>query len=213
MSSDRALESLLAAWQQQTATGFRMVPAQLARRIRADARQSRRGFALGVLFLVSVFVLFGALLARQPDPIRRTAHLVELASMVFIAGQLAVQRRRVLDARFDVDRTTVPSVTSARAYLEARRQFHSGAWLWSRIAVLFPGPPIDIYAQVRSGIISSDAGLRSLLLWIALLAAVMFIVQRGVARRYERALRELEELERQSPVERFMAAHEQWRRD
>jgi hypothetical protein len=42
---------------------------------------------------------------------------------------------------------------------------------------------------------------------------VVFIVQRGVARRYERGLRELDDIERDSPVERFMAAHEQWKRD
>ena len=43
---------------------------------------------------------------------------------------------------------------------------------WARIALLFPGPPIDIYGQVLTGVIGVAAGWRSLLIWVALLAAV-----------------------------------------
>jgi hypothetical protein len=34
---------------------------------------------------------------------------------------------------------------------------------------------------------------------------------RGAARAYDRVLRELDDIERQSPLERFMAAHEPWK--
>jgi hypothetical protein len=213
MSSERASDSLVAAWQQQAASGFRMVPSDVAKKIRGDARWSRRGFGIGLGFLALAFILFGTLWASQPDPVRRLAHIVQLAGIVFFVGQLVVHRQRVRAARFDVDRMTVPSLTSARTYLETRRRFHRGTWLWARIAVLFPGPAIDIYAQVRAGVIGAEAGWRALFIWVALLATAVFIVQRGVARRYERRLRELDDIERDSPVERFLAAHEQWKRE
>jgi hypothetical protein len=200
MSSDRAPDSLVSAWQQQPASGFHMVPSDLAGRIRADARQSRRGFWIGLAFLALTFILFGFLLITQPDPIRKLAHIVQVAGIVFFVWQRAAHRRRVRAVRFDADRTTMPSLTSARAYLETRRAFHCGTSMLARFAVLFPGPPIDMYAQVRAGIISTDAGLRALVIWVGLLAAA-FIVQRGVARRYERWVRELDDIERESPVE------------
>jgi len=99
------------------------------------------------------------------------------------------------------------------SYLETRHAFHSGTWLRSRIIVLFPGPPIDAYGQGRAGVIPMDAALRSMLIWVALLAAVVFFVQCPIARRYERLLRELDDSERDSPLERFIAAHEKWKRD
>jgi hypothetical protein len=45
----------------------------------------------------------------------------------------------------------------------------------------------------------------------ALAAFAVFIGQRGAARAYDRLLRELDDIERQSPVDRFMASHEQWK--
>lgn len=211
MSTDRAPERLVSAWQEQPTTGFRMVPSDFAKKIRTDARWSRRGFGIGLVFFVLVFVLFANLWASQPDPIRRLAHVVQLAALVFLVGQFVVHRQRVRAVRFDVDRTTIPSLASARAYLETRRAFHSGKWLWARIAVLFPGPPIDIYGQVLAGVIGVEAGWRSLLIWVAILAAAVFSVQRRVARNYGRLLRDLDHIERDSPLERFMATHEQWK--
>ena len=38
-----------------------------------------------------------------------------------------------------------------------------------------------------------------------------FRVLRGGRRAYERLLRDLDDIERQSPLQRFMAAHEQWK--
>ena len=213
MSSDHSLDSLLAAWQRQPASGFRMVPSDVAGKIRADARQSRRGFILYLGFLALVFILFGYFLITQPDPIRKLAHIVQLAGIVLFVGQLFAHMRRVRAVRFDTDRTTRPSLTSARSYLETRRAFHGGIWMWARIVALFPGPPIDMYAQVHAGIISTDAGLRALLIWVAGLLAAAFVVQGPAARSYERRLRELDDIERESPLERFMAAHEEWKQD
>jgi hypothetical protein len=212
MSSDRALDDLVSAWQQQPTSGFRLVPSDVARKIRSDVRHSRWGFWIFLVFFAVAFVLFGALWASQPDPIRRLAHVVELVCIVFFVGQIVVHRQRVRAARFDVDRTTVPSLASARAYLETRRAFHSGKWLWARIALLFPGPPIDIYGQVLTGVMGVAAGWRSLLIWVALLAAVAFIVQRRVAHGYDRQLHELDDIERDSRFQRFTATHyEQWK--
>ena len=77
---------------------------------------------------------------------------------------------------------------------------------------LFPVVPILDY---RILLIEPDGIQRFLwgvmLPWVALGAFAAFIVQRGAARAYDRLLRELDEIERHSPMERFMAAHEQWK--
>jgi hypothetical protein len=211
MSSDRAPDSVVFVWQGQPTNGFRLVPSDFARRIHADARWARRWFIVGLGFFASMFVMLATLVLSQSDPIRRLAHVVELVAVAFFVGQFVVHRRRVRAARFDVDRTTVPSLASARVYLATRRAFHSGQWLWARIVVLFPGPPIDLYGQVRTGVIGVEAALWAMLAWVALLAAAAFIVQRRAARGYERQLRELDDIERLSPAERYLAAHEQWR--
>ena len=60
--------------------------------------------------------------------------------------------------------------------------------------------------------IGAEAGWRALFIWVALLAAVAFIVQRRVARGYDRLLHELDDIERDSPFQRFIATHyEQWK--
>ena len=212
MSVDRAPEGLVNAWQQQTAGGFRLVPSDVAGMIRADVRRARRWFTIGAVFFVVAFILFGTLLSSQTDPMRRFAHVVMFAGIVFFAAQFVILWQRVRAARFDVDRTTAPSLSSARRYLEIRRAFQSGSKVWIRLAVLFPGVPIDIYAQVRAGIISTDAGVRALLMWVGLLAVIV-TVERVTTRRYDRALRELDDIEHGSPVERFMSKHEQWSKD
>ena len=95
MSSDRAPDSLVSAWQQQPASGFRIVPSVVAGKIRKDARWSRRGFGIGLVFFAFAFVLFGALWTSQPDPIRRLAHVVQLVGIAVLVGQIVVHRQRV----------------------------------------------------------------------------------------------------------------------
>ena len=212
MPSDRAPDSLVSAWQEQPTSGFRMVPADFAREIRRDVGHSRWGFWIFLLFFAAVIVWGGVSLLAEVDPVRRVGHVVGILTAIFFAGQIFVLRRRVRAIRYDIVRTTSPSLAAARAYLIARRAFHSGRWLWSRVIAMFPVVPILSYGALRA---EPDAIQRLLwdvmVPWVALLAFAVFIVQRGAARAYDRLLRELDEIERHSPMERFMAAHEQWK--
>jgi hypothetical protein len=212
MSSDRAPDSLVSAWQDQPTSGFRMVPTDFAKRIRTDMRQSRRGFWIFLVFLAAMIVWGGVNLSAETDAVRRVGHVLWILTIVLFAGQMFVLRRRVRAVRFDILRTTAPSLASARAYLNTRRAFHRGRWLWSRIIVLFPVVPILTYGAIRT---EPDAVRRvlwdTMVEWVPVMAFVVFVVQRGVARAYDRLLRELDDIERQSPMERFLAAHERWR--
>ena len=138
--------------------------------------------------------------------------MLAILSVVFFIGQILVLRRRVRAVRFDILRTTSPSLAAARAYLVTRRAFHRGRWLWWRIIVIFPVVPILGYGTLRN---EPDAIPRFLwgvmVPWVALIVFAVSIVQRGAARAYERLLRELDDIERHSPIERFMASHEQWK--
>lgn len=212
MSSDRAPDSLVSAWQQQPTSGFRLVPSKFARTVRTDVRHARWGFWIFLVFFAVAAIWGGVNLFSETDPIRRVGHVLWILTCAFFTGQMFVLRRHVRAVRFDILRTTSPSLAAARAYLIARRAFHSGRWLWWRIAVMFPVVPVLDYEIL---LIEPDGIQRFLwgvmLPWVALLAFAAFIVQRGAARAYGRLLRELDDIERQSPVERFMAAHEQWK--
>lgn len=212
MSSDRAPESLVSTWQQQPTSGFRMVPSDFARKIRKDVRYAPWGFWIFLVFFAVIVIWGGVNLVAETDPVRRVGHVLWMLTGVFFAGQMFVLRRRVRAVRFDILRTTSPSLAAARAYLIARRAFHSGRWLWWRIIVLFPVVPILTYGTVRHGPVTVGGFFWGTMVpWVALLLLAVFVVQRGAARAYERLLRELDDIERHSPMERFMAAHEQWK--
>lgn len=208
MSSDGAPDSLVSAWQQQQSSGFRLVPADFARNVRADVRKSRRW--LGICLALCAFLVLwsGAMTIAEVDPIMRLGAVLTIAGLLFSAAQIGIHLRRVRAARFAVDRASVPSLAYARAYLTTRREIHSGPWLWWRVILLFPGPPIFFYGGAPDG---SNSWLVSLVVWTGLLVVAVFVTQRGAARSYDRLLRELDDIERQSPVDRFMAAHEQWK--
>lgn len=211
MSSDRAPASLVSAWLEQPTSGFRMVPVDFAKKIRRDVRYAPWGFWIFLVFFAMLIIRGGVKLFATTDPVLRTGYVLSIVALVLFVGQMFVLRRRVRAVRFDILRTTAPSLAAARAYLTTRRAFHSGRWLWSRVIVLFPVLPVAAYGQLRT-----DSGVMEDMLywmsaWIALLAFAVFVVQRGAARAYDRLLRELDDIERQSPLERFMASHEQWK--
>jgi hypothetical protein len=211
MPSDRVPDNLMAAWQQQSTSGFRMVPSDFARHMRADVRRSRRGFKAFLLLFAIVFIVVVVSFVSATDWIVRAGHFLQIVTVVFFVGQMIILRERVRAVRFDVGRTTEPSLTAARAYLTTRRAFHRGRWLWSRVLVLLPVVPVLSYGQLRAGSFTMHGYVTGVLLpWIGLLVFAVFVVQRAAARSYERLLRELDDIERQSPVERFMAAHEAW---
>ncbi len=209
MSSDRAPASLVSAWQQQQSSGFRMVPSEFARHVRADVRTTRRWIGRGVVISAFLILWSGGLLLSEDDPLLLLGALLTLLALAFSVAQIGAHSRRVRTARFDADRTSVPSLAYARAYLSTRREFHRGRWLWSRVMFLFPGPPLVVYGARNE----SSAWIVFLLVWVGLLLAAVFVVQRRAERRYDHLLRELDDIERQSPVERFLAAHEQWKGD
>jgi hypothetical protein len=211
MPSDRAPDTLVSAWQQQPTSGFRMVPADFAKKIRKDVRYAPWGFWIFLVFFAVLIIRGGVKLFAATDPVLRTGYVLWIVTLAFFVGQTFVLHRRVRAVRSDILRTTSPSLAAARAYLLARRAFHSGRWLWSRVIVLFPVLPVAAYGQLRTDPEVMGDMLYWMAVWIALLAFAVFVVQRGAARAYDRLLRELDDIERQSPLERFMASHEQWK--
>jgi hypothetical protein len=211
MSSDRAPASLVSAWLEQPTSGFRMVPVDFAKKIRRDVRYAPWGFWIFLVFFAMLIIRGGVKLFAATDPVLRTGYVLSIVALVLFVGQMFVLRRRVRAVRFDILRTTAPSLAAARAYLTTRRAFHSGRWLWSRVIVLFPVLPVAAYGQLRTDPGVMEDMLYWMSAWIALLAFAVFVVQRGAARAYDRLLRELDDIERQSPLERFMASHEQWK--
>src|SRR5687767_7179230 len=117
MPSDRAPDSLVAAWQEQPTTGFRMVPSDFARKIRKDMRYSPREFWIFLVVFAALIIRSGVKLFAATDPVLQTGYVLWIVALVFFVGQMFVLRRRVRAVRFDILRTTAPSLAAARSYL------------------------------------------------------------------------------------------------
>jgi uncharacterized membrane protein YhaH (DUF805 family) len=211
MSSDRAPESLVSLWQDQPTSGFKMVPADFAKRMRKEVRNWRRSMWGGVTLFAFAALTSGWGLYQETDAMERLGLLLTMLVFVFFTGQILVHIRRLRAARFSVDRTTAPSLASARTYLEMRRDFHRGVWLWSRVIVLYPVVPVHVYTNEHNNPDAMLIMLVCLLVWTALMALIVFGIQLRTAKGYDCQLRELDDIERLSPVERYVAAHEQWK--
>lgn len=210
MSSEQALERLITVWREQSTDGFKMVPADFAKRMRKEVRHWRRSTWGGVALFAAAAMFSGWQLFWEPDPLERLGLLLMALVFLFFTAQIVVHVRRLRAARFSVDRTTAPSLTSARAYLQIRRDFHEGKWLWSRVAVLYPVIPVRVYANVHNGSDTMATMVIAVVLWTAVIALIVFGIQLRTAKGYERQLRELDDIERVSPLERYLAAHEKW---
>jgi hypothetical protein len=114
----------------------------IVEKLRLDQRRVRRDFVVAGAIIVFLVIWFGFAFASEADPIRRIGLVVIIVGLLYEVLQLLVHQRRVRAVRHNIERTTANSLSAARAYLQARQEFLTGAWLWTRGAAMLPGVPI-----------------------------------------------------------------------
>lgn len=79
--------------------------------------------------------------ARQP--LERIGALLQVPAMIYLAFQVRSLARGL--GALDTAMQAAPSLAFYRASLERLRDYGSGIWLWSRIAVYFPSALLYAY--------------------------------------------------------------------
>jgi len=141
MTTDNGSEPLRALWQQQADTAFSMELAEIQRRFsRLQGRLRRRkvivyAICLGETAWFAYWLIFTSL-----PVVMRIGCLLIILGMNFLAGQVWLEnrdRQRALEDSGAAGRTDC--IDYYRTELVRRRQFHRGAWFWSRLLALLPG--------------------------------------------------------------------------
>jgi len=165
--------------------------------IQADNKKLHRWFRVMYLIIgVEIAAMIVALVALS-DPIQRIGAVLIIGAMIYLAYQLRLHTLRVRAARTNVERTTIPSTEFTLAYLHTRREFHSGIWFWSRLAVLLPGLPVMVYGFARAEPDTSSMAY-GIVGGFAVMIVVAIRVQHKVARRYQLQIDELNRFQRQA---------------
>jgi|GEM_PF-818363 len=112
-----------------------------------------------------------------------------IAATLCVAGQAILYRERRLSPNDGLS----ASVTAYRFELERQRNFHSGAWLWSRVVAIMPGPLLFCFGvwlanpTLRTAIVSA-----SIVTSFVLLSLIGVPNQLRLADTYQRRIDELD---------------------
>jgi hypothetical protein len=75
-----------------------------------------------------------------PQPVARVGSVLIALGMAYLLGQIWLDQRRRRASRTAAETSRhINSLDYFRGELVRQRDFHRGAWFWSRMAVLFPG--------------------------------------------------------------------------
>lgn len=141
MENNRDFPELARIWQSQPTEGFQMTPEELRMKIRQLNRKLwLRDWIASAACLV-VLVSFSVFLFIFRTPVERVGSSLTLIGVGYLALQLWLNRygRRASD-RGAASSGNTASAAFYRTELARQRNFHRGAWFWSRLAVFSPGP-------------------------------------------------------------------------
>jgi hypothetical protein len=195
MSGD---EEIRHDWRNQETEPFRMTPEEIRKRADAMEKSFRRRTPVG--FIVCGLVVAGAVwwLTIFPDPLQRIGAILTLVGIAYLAWRIWSMRA---GAGSDLARAAasggVESIASYRAALVRLRDFHRGAELWSRLALLIVGPAIFLvgFARAHPEILASIR-IQAIVLVVVVVAAI--ILNLWISRRYARRIDDLDRLRREA---------------
>jgi hypothetical protein len=198
MTNDHQPDEIRSLWQKQDSGSFRMSPEEIRRRVRALEKNLRRRTWAGLA--VCLLVVAGAVywLAIFDDPLQRLGSVLTIAGVAYLAWQL---RRTDRTAGSDLARAAasggMESTAYHRAALERLRDFHRGKALWSRLAILVPGPIIFFIGFANA---HPEVGTTIRIEAIVFAAFVVIAVPLNLklAGRYARQIAELDQLRKEA---------------
>jgi amino acid permease len=144
---------------------------------------------------VVCFVLvasFGSIIFIFPNPFQRLGSGLTVIGILYLAYQLHERRNRKLPSEIK----SLDCAAFYRTELERQRDFHRGAWFWSRLIVLVPG-----YILFLVGFAIAYPELKRLLSMIGACFIALCIVaiplNLRLSRKYQRQIDELDSLPKQ----------------
>lgn len=192
MSRDGALDPR-DVWQSQQQASFSLSPDEIELKLLAVNDMSRKRSFSVVVALAILIPGLGLWWIRFPNPLARLGTALTLIGSAYIAVQAYVIKRRQREADLGAA-SDEPSVEFYRTALERQRDFHRGAWLWSRLAIFLPGPVIFALGA-RS---SSSLSLVAVIAIFVLLGFLAIPMNLSRARSFQRRINELDRLQQES---------------
>jgi hypothetical protein len=157
-------------WQDQPLEGMTMSLKQVHERIEKLSRIVRRRNLIGGFACLTVLLGFAYFFTVLTDPIERIER-IGAALTVLGAGYIMYQlicgkmKRQSATAEGQAE----AGVSFYRSELQRQRDFHQGAWLWSRILIFAPGPFIFFIGVAKA----NPTHIRPLVIEAAIAAALL----------------------------------------
>ena len=192
MSADGSLDPR-DVWQNQPGESFSLSPDEIELKLLAVRDMSRKRSFSVVIALAILIPGLGLWWTRFPNPIARFGTVLTLIGAAYIGAQAYLIKRRQREADLGAA-SDEPSVEFYRTALERQRDFHRGAWLWSRLAIFLPGPVIFALGAKSS----SRLSLIAIIAIFVLLGLLAIPLNLGRARSFQRRIDELNRLQRES---------------
>jgi len=192
MSGDGSLDPR-DVWQNQRHESFSLSPDEIELKLLAVSDMSRKRSVSVVIALAILIPGLGLWWTRFPNPLARFGTVLTLIGAAYIGVQAYLIRRRQREADLSAA-SDEPSIAFYRTALARQRDFHRGAWLWSRLAIFLPGPLIFALGAKSD----SRVSLIAVIAIFVLLGFLAIPLNLSRARSFQRRINELDRLQQES---------------
>jgi hypothetical protein len=180
-------------WQNQRPEPFSLSPAEIELKLLAVTDMGRKR-SFSVVFSLAILISgLGLWWTRFPNPLARLGTALTFIGSAYIAAQAYLIRRRQREADLSAA-SDEPSVEFYRTALARQRDFHRGAWLWSRLAIFLPGPVIFALGAKSNARVS----ILAIVAIFALFGILAIPLNLSRARSFQRRIDELDRLRQES---------------
>lgn len=189
MSAELKPDDVKKLWQEQPVEGKTMSLNEVHQKMEKLKRIVRRRNLIGGFASITVLLVFSYFVSTAENAMERVGAALTAAGAGYILYQVVM--RKIQPRRGAWETQAEAGVAFYRAELQRQHDFHSGAWLWSRIAVFTPGPLIFC-----AGLASANPASKQIVLLEAVAVVVLLgigiVRNRKVARVFQKELDEID---------------------
>lgn len=196
MPEDFSPENLRNLWQDIPANQVQISPEELRKRLKKTRAKVHWRTIIGLLVALIIIAYFGVFLFAFPNLVQRIGSVLTIAGASYMVYQLLRQRPATLPSDFG----KFTGIEFYRTELERQRDFHRGAWFWSRLLICLPGPLVFYFgfAQADPAVAPIMEVESAVVLALAVLAVPLNL---RLARKYQRQIDALNECQADSPIQ------------
>ena len=197
MSEEFSSDDLRNAWQNQNVPSFHMTPAEIRKRIEQFDQKMRKRKSIGYVVCLTAIACNVLAFFVVPNLIARIGAVLTCWGAAYILCQVHLyHRNRKSAAIMAAKKGNVASAEFYRAELHRIREFTCGIWLWSRIAMILPGPLVFMIGFQLSYQGIAPFVYAEMALFLILLALAVPLNLK-ISRRYQRQIDELQSLQKE----------------